>query len=98
MVAIAQATIFLSTHFLERYSERVGRAPATGQRKWIENSIRKNGIRPSSNGCVTTKLVGAPFRVYLVRIDSKTLIAKTIKPIDWKQSRKEQRKHGQAKR
>jgi hypothetical protein len=96
--AIARVTIFLSSHFEERYKERVGRAPPTGQRKWVEKSIEKNGIRNTTYGSYFTKLVGAPFWVYLVRIDEKTWVAKTVKPMIWKERRKERRKHGQAKK
>jgi hypothetical protein len=44
MVAIGRRVI-LTDHYRKRYKERVGAAPPSGQREWLENSIRKNRVK-----------------------------------------------------
>jgi hypothetical protein len=80
MVTISHITVYLTYHFRERYNERVGKAPPSGQKVWLEKSIRKNRPRQVSGDEYQTKLIGAPFTVYLTRISGSIWVAKTIMP------------------
>lgn len=72
-----KVTVILTHHFQERYRERVGNAPATGQRAWVTKSLQARRPRRQDDGRFTVKLLGSQYVVVLAR-ENNVWVAITI--------------------